>query len=37
MEHARSSRWVFRKIKDIFDPDDILAPGRLALGGSHAA
>jgi FAD/FMN-containing dehydrogenase len=37
MEHARSSLWVFRKIKDIFDPDHILAPGRLALGGSRAA
>jgi FAD/FMN-containing dehydrogenase len=37
MEHARSSLWVYRKMKDIFDPDHILAPGRLTLGGSRAA
>jgi FAD/FMN-containing dehydrogenase len=37
MEHARSSLWIYRKIKDIFDPDHILAPGRLTLGGSRAA
>jgi FAD/FMN-containing dehydrogenase len=37
MEHARSSLWIYRKIKDIFDPDHILAPGRLTLGESRAA
>jgi FAD/FMN-containing dehydrogenase len=37
MEHAQSSLWVYRKVKDIFDPDHILAPGRLTLGGSRAA
>jgi FAD/FMN-containing dehydrogenase len=37
MERARSSRWIYRKMKDIFDPDHILAPGRLTLGGSRAA
>jgi FAD/FMN-containing dehydrogenase len=36
MEHAQSSLWIYRKIKDIFDPDHILAPGRLTLGGSRA-
>jgi FAD/FMN-containing dehydrogenase len=37
MEHAKSSLWIYRKMKDIFDPDHILAPGRLTLGGSRAA
>jgi hypothetical protein len=37
MEHAQSSLWIYRKMKDIFDPDHILAPGRLTLGGSRAA
>jgi hypothetical protein len=37
MEHAQSSLWVYRKMKDIFDPDHILAPGRLALGERRAA
>jgi FAD/FMN-containing dehydrogenase len=36
MEHAQSSLWIYRKMKDIFDPDHILAPGRLTLGGSRA-
>jgi FAD/FMN-containing dehydrogenase len=34
MNAARSSRWIFEEMKEIFDPDHILAPGRLALGGS---
>ena len=37
MEHAQSSLWIYRKMKDIFDPDHILAPGRLTLGESRAA
>lgn len=37
MEAAGSSLWVYRKIKDIFDPDHILAPGRLTLGERRAA
>jgi FAD/FMN-containing dehydrogenase len=35
MVAAHSSRWIFDEMKNIFDPDRILAPGRLALGG-HA-
>lgn len=34
MKAASSSRWIFEEIKQIFDPDQILAPGRLALGGA---
>jgi hypothetical protein len=37
MEAAASSLWVYRKLKDIFDPDHILAPGRLTLGERRAA
>jgi FAD/FMN-containing dehydrogenase len=33
MAAAHSSRWIFEEIKQIFDPDHILAPGRLTLGG----
>lgn len=33
MNTAKTSREIFQKIKDIFDPDHILAPGRLMLGG----
>jgi FAD/FMN-containing dehydrogenase len=33
MNRAKTSRVIFQKIKDIFDPDHILAPGRLMLGG----
>jgi len=33
MDAAHSSRWIFEEMKKIFDPDRILAPGRLALGG----
>jgi hypothetical protein len=33
MNRAKTSRAIFLKIKDIFDPDHILAPGRLMLGG----
>lgn len=36
MQAARSSFWIYRKMKDIFDPDHVLAPGRLMLGGEHA-
>jgi FAD/FMN-containing dehydrogenase len=41
MRAAGSSRWIFEEMKKIFDPDGILAPGRLALAGdvggvSHA-
>jgi FAD/FMN-containing dehydrogenase len=36
MEHARSSLWVFRKIKDIFDPDHISGT-RSARAGGRAA
>jgi hypothetical protein len=32
MHAAGSSRWIFEEMKKIFDPDRILAPGRLALG-----
>ena len=32
MRAAGSSRWIFEEMKKIFDPDRILAPGRLALG-----
>jgi FAD/FMN-containing dehydrogenase len=28
-----SARWMFEEMKDIFDPDHVLAPGRLTLGG----
>jgi FAD/FMN-containing dehydrogenase len=40
MRAAGSSRWIFEEMKKIFDPDQILAPGRLALalglgGASH--
>ena len=36
MQAAQSSRWIFQEMKEIFDPDHVLAPGRLALGGpSH--
>jgi hypothetical protein len=31
MRAAGSSRWIFEEMKKIFDPDQILAPGRLAL------
>ena len=34
MAAAHSSRWIFEKMKEIFDPDHILAPGRLTLGGT---
>jgi hypothetical protein len=34
MAAAPSSRWIFEEMKKIFDPDHILAPGRLALGGA---
>jgi len=34
MAAAHSSRWIFEEMKEIFDPDHILAPGRLTLGGS---
>jgi FAD/FMN-containing dehydrogenase len=33
MAAAHSSRWIFEEMKEIFDPDHILAPGRLTLGG----
>jgi FAD/FMN-containing dehydrogenase len=32
MQAATSSRWIFGEMKRIFDPDCILAPGRLAPG-----
>jgi len=32
MRAAGSSRWIFEEMKRIFDPDGILAPGRLGLG-----
>lgn len=32
MAKASSSYWVYERMKDIFDPDHILAPGRLTLG-----
>jgi hypothetical protein len=36
MKRAETSVGIYRKMKDIFDPDHILAPGRLTLGGdSH--
>jgi FAD/FMN-containing dehydrogenase len=34
MAAAPSSRWIFEEMKEIFDPDHILAPGRLMLGGA---
>jgi len=34
MAAAPSSRWIFEEMKEIFDPDHILAPGRLTLGGA---
>jgi FAD/FMN-containing dehydrogenase len=34
MAAAHSSRWIFEEMKEIFDPDHILAPGRLTLGGA---
>jgi FAD/FMN-containing dehydrogenase len=34
MAAAQSSRWIFEEMKEIFDPDHILAPGRLTLGGA---
>lgn len=37
MEKAASSRHVFEKVKSIFDPDGVLAPGRLTLGGERHA
>jgi FAD/FMN-containing dehydrogenase len=37
MKKATSTFHVFKQVKDIFDPDHILAPGRLSLGGiDHA-
>ena len=35
MKKASTTFWIFEKVKDIFDPDHILAPGRLLLGGSE--
>ncbi len=37
MSKAQSTHKIFQKIKDIFDPDHILAPGRLMLGGEPNA
>jgi hypothetical protein len=34
MAAAHSSRWIFEEMKEIFDPDHILVPGRLRLGGA---
>jgi FAD/FMN-containing dehydrogenase len=34
MRAAASSRWVVEEMKQIFDPDRILAPGRLGLGAA---
>jgi hypothetical protein len=33
MNTTKTSLEIFQKIKDIFDPDHILVPGRLMLGG----
>jgi len=37
MKKASSSYDIFKKMKQIFDPDGILAPGRLVTGGDHHA
>jgi FAD/FMN-containing dehydrogenase len=34
MAAAPSSRWIFEEMKEIFDPDHILVPGRLTSGGA---
>lgn len=34
MNAAKSTKWIYDKVKTIFDPDAILAPGRLGLGGN---
>jgi FAD/FMN-containing dehydrogenase len=37
MESTPSAYRIFEKVKHIFDPDNILAPGRLTLGGDRHA
>jgi FAD/FMN-containing dehydrogenase len=34
MKRASTSFLVYQRMKDIFDPDHVLAPGRLMLGGA---
>ena len=37
MDAAKTTAWIYKKVKTIFDPDGILAPGRLGLGGNGDA
>lgn len=34
MKKASSSFWIYEKVKNIFDPDHVLVPGRLMTGGA---